>query len=102
MLTKNGIEKAWLTYGALVDKYAASVFEAKIRPWLEKRGYSFLSGNGTWCVWYTSKMGDRVYLYEEDLPKKIVSLLTQEIPGVSEYDLGSIMPDFYHEREKMR
>ncbi len=91
------IEKAWEAYWHIVDDYARQQFEQVVKPWLKRKGYDFVAGNGTWVV-SKDNPRNRAYGYdlidEDQIPQKVLAVLQYEVPGYPGNDLGSLMPDY--------
>lgn len=91
------LERSFNEYYNTVEKLASDEFNRVIKPYCQKHGYSFLSGNGTWYMFYIDKnIGRDIPIYPEDLPKRIQNVLEMEIPGDTCNSLGSIMPNYEH------
>jgi hypothetical protein len=84
------LDKAWVIYEQRVSDIAMEAFNRWIRPFLKRRGYLFLSGNGTWYI--EDKAGHPIY--SDDLPKTIANILDGEVEGMPANSFGSFMPNY--------
>ncbi len=84
------LDRAWQDYDIAVGAIAMEAFTRHIRPFLVKKGYLFLAGNGTWYI--EDKSGHGVY--SEDLPKRIADILDSCVLGMPANCLGSFMPNY--------
>lgn len=92
--TSTTLERAWDDYLALVDDYAAKIFEKYIKPWMIKNRCIFLVGNGTWYLEKRSKSGKEIMLDCDTVPDFIGKWLNMPIPGLDYNTLGTMMPDY--------
>jgi hypothetical protein len=84
------LDRLWREYSHRVDDVALKYFNSHIRPYMAKKGYRFLAGNGTYYI----EDANGKFIYTEDLPKRIQDVLEAYVPGMSSNCLGSLMPDF--------
>jgi hypothetical protein len=84
------LDRAWRNYDCAVEAIAMEAFTRHIRPFLVKKGYLFLTGNGTWYI--EDKSGHSVF--SEDLPKTIADILDGEVEGMPANSFGSLMPNY--------
>jgi len=91
----NKIDIAWETYYKEVCDYAEQRFNSVIKPYLEKRGWEFISGNGTYWIGYDDPEAQYgfVSIDIDKLPERIRDTLQMEVQGLNQ-DLGTLMPDF--------
>lgn len=94
------LNKAWNIYWKQVEELAEKVFESEILPWLKQKNYDFLSGNGAFLIFYKNEKGRSIFIDDWELPKKIQSALSIEIPGLVGYPLGTIMPNYGKDESK--
>jgi len=80
-MNEKELQIAYDKYETFIADYAQFIFDTKIKPFCDKKGYTFLSGNGTWTFHYKDKNNHLIFLYEDDLPKRIYKYLTIIIPG---------------------
>jgi hypothetical protein len=94
-------------YDRRITCLAERVFNAKILPFLKKRGWSFFNGNGTWFmgndegyyeeiyeVWY-----NRVEGIDDPELEDILALLEVEVLDTGNGSLSLYMPNYEHEGE---
>ncbi len=102
-VNKNDLNKGWATYHKLVYAVAEAMFESKVKPYLQKHGYDFLAGNGTFWIGYDdpdNRYGFVSIDIDKEIPKRIRDILFMEVPGFRANDLGSLMPDYTHNKKE--
>jgi hypothetical protein len=96
------LEKEFNKYCQIVELYAEEKFNNIIKPFLIKNNYKFVSGNGTFYIYYDDP-DNPLGLSSADidkLPGKIYNVLEEEIPGMRGISLGAYMPNFMGEQNE--
>ncbi len=94
--TDASLERYWDEYAEHVQARANIVLTSVVAPFLRKRGWKILCGNGDYHFFDENGKGitkfDQYDREENDpLLKAIVELLNTEIPGMPSDSLGTIM-----------
>ena len=79
-----------------IEAIANREFEAVIKPWLIKKGYSFLAGNGTYVIWdpFGPDSPFAPNVDNDKLPAHIMAVLQADTNERGNGELGLWMPDF--------
>lgn len=88
------LERAFDRYSESVYRLARNEFYRAIKPFMEKKGYRFIAGMGDWMI---AKDGIHLYDKEKYIPKRLLKILDQDIPGMPANSLGTLMPDYIPE-----
>lgn len=93
------MENSWNTHWERIDSIAKQCFQEHVKPVLRNRKMEFSAGMGLWFI--ETKDGqpiDSSYgtMQGESDPEiiKMIEVLTMDVPGYPNGDLGSLMPDY--------
>lgn len=93
MIAMSRLEKLWDRYQAQVCEYCKEQFEEYVKPYCVKHDYEFTTGNGTWFIQdWTDWCDAEIEGVNPDDIHPLYKILTEEIPGMPDNDVGSLMP----------
>lgn len=90
------LEDAYTHYEQTAEDLANRAFEKVIKPFCQRRGWEFTSGNGTWWLGFDGRGFSREDRPNDPAFQKICDTLEIIMPGMNQ-DLGSFMPDYQGE-----
>lgn len=91
------LEAMWEEYSRKVTEYADHIRRTVVEPFIQKRNYRFIAGNGAWTL-VDNKTDETVHMWEgesehDDDPElqEFVEILQVCTNGMPWGDLGSLM-----------
>ena len=92
----NPLETAYAEYFGFAYTYAEEQFNLVVLPYLRKHHETFASGMGAWWIYHPGKENLRAdnWIPANREGRKVLEVLTMEVPGYPAGDLGSLMPDY--------
>ena len=87
-------DELWDEYCDQVYTKIDVLFEEQVKPFCKLRKLDFLAGNGTWYLGEPRYGGRHPSTENVPFQDRIVTLLSSDVAGMPNNDVGSLMPCF--------